>query len=864
MRSDGEDVYIDKSSNNQGNSLLAALRNIVIIGILFLPSVIVGYAIFSLLRWFRLRPYIVSVISLFVVVVLIGLWWGLDYNQQLVDYFTGGWAGLRDNWTDLLPSVLTVYAIIGVAFGWFSAMFKARDMRKRPELLEFSGYWMYQFTYRKTPFEIYRRNKKVRGLKDGSFREDDRAPLGVDEEDDTLVSRYDAEAVQHLLITGGTGSGKTISMLSLIKNDIRSSKPVFVVDLKRSPDLASKLAKWTHDYGGEFYHFVNGAPETYDIPYSPCQSYYDPLKSGSNTSKQDMILSMREYDANSAVYKSNMQRLLSVIFNFTTVVRKLRESEYEKYGRNTICNDIDWDRGGMHMLFSASKMENFKQLLNTCADLNNPKISPIAQEVLNEIGGKHKSMLVHSLGELQGQLQIIIASEYGDWMQSVQGGRNIGLYDASVTPGSVVLFSLNSDDEKEFARFVGSIIMSDITRVSAERRNKDDSNLVNIYIDEFQILVPDSVTDLLEKSRASAMGVTLAQQSLSQVMKSAAGDGSAYLESILDTCSSFIFHAGAGYDTAERMAKIVGEHDVEVYSTNKRQNRYFFSFNFREDREGLTNTKLERRWIVEPSRFQNLSSPTKSNNYKSTAIIIKKASADPRYKNQTGSKVRETWMIPEDEVLEKVYEPSNSETRRIYDERHSEVRDDADYGSLDGLDALGGMQLTDDDVDGVVSDGDMEYQQDTGGRRRDEGASHAVQEDPFSDDYSEHSELDEDEEDWSLEHLEEIAESGEMEEGFSPVREEAPQRREVERKTVQRPPQRTQQRSQQNTPQRAQRTQQNTSQRAQRPQQRTDREQEPDEMQSGEMESDEMQYEEQEPQPPTRRKRLESIPLPDL
>src|SRR5699024_9277835 len=204
-----------------------------------------------------------------------------------------------------------------------------------------------------------------------------------------------------------------------------------------------------------------------------------------------------------------------------------------------------------------------------------------------------------------------------------------------------------------------------------ERRNKDIMNQVNVYIDEFQILVPDTVTDLLEKSRASQMGITLAQQSLQQVMKNT-NNGEAYLNSIIDTCSSFVFHAGAGYETAEKMSRIVGKDWFETYSISKRQDRFFFSINWKNNRQGMTRTGQEQLWIVDPSRFQNLSAPTAANNYCSTAMIIKKASADENFQSDKGAAVRETWMIPEAEILEDHYKPTNSEAQSIYNKNKRE------------------------------------------------------------------------------------------------------------------------------------------------------------------------------------------------
>lgn len=176
--------------------------------------------------------------------------------------------------------------------------------------------------------------------------------------------------------------------------------------------------------------------------------------------------------------------------------------------------------------------------------LNGSKIiyvnSPIAKQAaeLVEALRVKGSPLLHALEELRGQMRTIIVSEYGQWMKTGNqpGDREINLYDALGKDGSVVLFSLNSDSEKDFAQFVGAMILADLTNISALRRNTGANNQVNIYIDEFQAVPPTAVTSLLEKSRASFMAMTLAQQSFDQVVASAKTAGEVYLNSILDTC----------------------------------------------------------------------------------------------------------------------------------------------------------------------------------------------------------------------------------------------------------------------------------------------------------------------------------------
>ncbi|MFS8541206.1 MAG: TraG/TraD/VirD4 family protein, partial [Tissierellales bacterium] len=114
--------------------------------------------------------------------------------------------------------------------------------------------------------------------------------------------------------------------------------------------------------------------------------------------------------------------------------------------------------------------------------------------------------------------------------------------------------------------------MSDLSRVSALKNAKGDTTHFGVYIDEFQTLDPGTVKDNLEKARSSKMYITLSLQSIDQIVSAVeSGDGEAMANAIIDTCANFIFHDGSGYDTAEKMSKIIGKSDRYIYRTTSNE-----------------------------------------------------------------------------------------------------------------------------------------------------------------------------------------------------------------------------------------------------------------------------------------------------
>ena len=456
---------------------------------------------------------------------------------------------------------------------------------------------------------------------------------------------FEVDSPSHLFLCTESfiATHNTVTMQSLLLSDINNGIPLILIDMKRSPEFASKLATWTKNAGGDFYHFVNGDPEHYDVPNSPGQAFYDPLKAGTPTAKADMVLGMREYDTASAVYKANMQQLLQVLFPML------------KYADKSKAKGINWKNGGIYELASAISGSNITDLAIACEG------TPIEHEAeAIDMETRGKTGIAHAVKELQGQMRTIVASEYGRWLKTdpTGQGKSIDLFELTQKPGSVVLFSLNSDSEPDFARFIGSMIMADITNVSARRRNHQLGNQVNVYIDEFQAINPSSVAGLLEKSRESKIAMTLAQQSFEQIVASTAHNGEAYLLSIMDTCSNFIVHAGSTEDSAERLAKILGKEWVDTYRATNKNKSFFLSVNWANKRNQTVQTSREERWKFAPSRFMELSSPDKNNNFKATAVVVNKTCSDPLYKGRSGAVARTVWMIPPDEVLEKYYSPT--------------------------------------------------------------------------------------------------------------------------------------------------------------------------------------------------------------
>lgn len=470
----------------------------------------------------------------------------------------------------------------------------------------------------------------------------------ADNPEDYLCFTVDSPSHLYLVTRNYIPTHNTVTMLSLIQNDILAGNPLCIIDFKKSPDFIYFLSKWAKDNNRKFYHFVNGKPGTYKNPYQENgQATYDPLSTGGATAKADMILNLRSWDSASEVFKKRTQDVLGSLFFLL-----------ERTPRSA-APGIDWESGGLAQFVSALDLNNFKGMIEHMAkDMQAGTLTPgdirrynILTDLYRELSSKTKSDLKAQIIELSSIARTLIVSNYGDWLAKGASDNHIDLMEiATSQEAPIVLFSFNQQEEPEFAKYIGSIVMSDLSRVSALKNAKGDTNRFGVYIDEFQTLDPTTVKDNLEKARSSRMYITLSLQSIDQIISSAASQGEALANAILDTTANFIFHDGSGYDTAEKMSKIIGKTERYVYKTTSKSNNKIFKYRLMSIDKAMISRDMKEDWLVPPQEFQSLESPVASNGYKATAYVINKSPDDIRFKRSGGALARKVHVVVEEET----------------------------------------------------------------------------------------------------------------------------------------------------------------------------------------------------------------------
>ena len=115
-----------------------------------------------------------------------------------------------------------------------------------------------------------------------------------------------------LLVTGSTGSGKSTTMLSIMKQAIEKKKPVVFFDYKGETEILDKIQAFTNKLNIPYYEFsVRGSNFS-----------YDPLVNLNETGKVEAILNTRRWSTDGADehYKTSMQLAIQQLI-----------SSYDKY-----------------------------------------------------------------------------------------------------------------------------------------------------------------------------------------------------------------------------------------------------------------------------------------------------------------------------------------------------------------------------------------------------------------------------------------------------------------------------------------------------------------------------------------------------
>lgn len=633
MIRDENDVVLNKEEKKDNDFVLYLVLGIV--GLILLPSIVIGYLLFFIL--FRTLHYknsfnipviiIPSIIILSIVFIFIP--------------------------DSLVWKYIYITLIVGPIIGIILCITQSIKLKKHPEIkLQIGPY--YNFKYNENIFDRLRRNKLKEELSEGELNSSEAIPLGMlvepvelqnNKQYDSIepVYMYYDDAYKGTFVSGTTGSGKSVTLLQMMENTAQVGYPLIVIDFKKGQNISYHLSRMAKKYNRKFYHFINGTSTGELAQY---QSSYDPL--AAKEGQTDLILGMRTWDAASEVYKNRQISLLQTIF---FLLNNLDEKDVPNF---------PWNEGGISQFVAALQIPNLFDLIQAYArkiDKTNPdrnmelKLQSL-QEVYNDLIAP-KSILKEQLDGLSVTMKNLTMSSYSNSLYKGSHGENhIDLSKMCMDEdGPIILFQFSPNAEPEFAKYMGSIIVSDIKRAFGHKEVLDNKLPCGIFMDEFQTIDIDLIADIVAKVRSAKGFPVLSSQSILQLAANADSNASYKIDAFVEVINNFIVHNGASDNEAERFSKILGKTSKVSYKITEDNSSGLFKKN-----KQMINKSESLEYRLEPNKLQKIAAPTEANNYRAECYLIQKSTNESQFAKLGYGIARKVFLIPNKDVLSKVPE----------------------------------------------------------------------------------------------------------------------------------------------------------------------------------------------------------------
>ncbi len=371
---------------------------------------------------------------------------------------------------------------------------------------------------RRRPLEERLRSRRERrALARRRPRADGAIPIGLDERG-TVVAISPQELAQHALVLGATGSGKTTTVLQLLRGLLAPASGLVVVDLKGDPDLTRELREIAEERERPFELW------TFEGPAS-----WNPLAHGDATELMDKLIGLEEWSE--PHYKRAAQRYLHSVLRALELAR-----ERPELGRVTALLAPEALPAFVHSPEGrAIPPAERKRLDLYCAQLDRS-----SQSAIQGLGNR---------------LALLAETRAGAQLRGAPGA--IDLY-RTLAEGRLTVFSLDSQKYGETAAHVAALVAQDLKTVAsarlAGRQRGAAAPTAYLALDEFSAMRSDHVLGLLARGRSSGIAVILATQELADLARIEP----AFAEQVLGNTNVKLIHRQDVPESAERLAGVAG------------------------------------------------------------------------------------------------------------------------------------------------------------------------------------------------------------------------------------------------------------------------------------------------------------------
>ncbi|MGX2962108.1 type IV secretion system DNA-binding domain-containing protein (plasmid) [Peribacillus sp. JNUCC 23] len=558
-----------------------------IIGLLFFLPVMLGMLIFAIINLFR-RDWI-SYAALATGAII--LFWQFQSGRILsyfgliselnIPYMSAGVEKLLNQGNAIAATSSSYIVLLGLAFlfsfGFFifaKYFWKKRVTTKSGDVLK---------KKEEQKYKAFRKNRvKYLGKKQLQYRNKLSTEVFVGYTDfKERIAIGANELNYHMLATGGTGTGKTTLIASLMEAALQQEKPVIFMDGKGERKSMLEFKALCEAYGRKVYLFSEMDELT-----------YNPIKNGTPTETRDKLMSLFSFssEGDGAYYTDIASRYLQLVVKLIDeagVPREIKtiakltsfkymseffrehstqeeiEEEFEMEVEEEVLvekesqTSLDDDLSGF-LLSTEPKTETVKKVVVKKRKRSVTKLEEGMQRIKKVLDDEFPEEIVEGcLTRLKMQLGELLESDLGHLF--VESANGIDLQ--KITDNNdVVIFSISGSRYADYIKKIGKMIILDVNSLVAYRQDQGRKSIFGVY-DEFSAYGDRRIVDIVNKSRSAGFECIISTQTLSDID----AIDPVMTEQIISNCNIIATGRVNSSKDAERIAQVFGTYsDREI------------------------------------------------------------------------------------------------------------------------------------------------------------------------------------------------------------------------------------------------------------------------------------------------------------
>ncbi len=317
--------------------------------------------------------------------------------------------------------------------------------------------------------------------------------IGVNNDRNTQTHIYmsDEDRLRHMYVIGQTGTGKTTFLKNIIAQDIARGEGVCMID----------------PHGNDIQDILSIIPQerVEDL------IYFDP-----GFTARPMALNMLEYDPNYPEQKTFVVNELLSIFNKLFDMKTAGGPMFEQYFRNSVLLVMEDPNTGNTLLDVSRVLSDkaFRELkLSKCT---NPVVVQFWREIAAKAGGE--ASLQNIVPYITSKFDVFLSNDI--MRPIIAQEKSVLNFREIMDSKKILLVNLSKGRLGDInANLIGLILVGKILMAALSRADSFGKSMPNfyLYIDEFQNITTNSISQILSEARKYNLSLTIAHQFIAQL-----------------------------------------------------------------------------------------------------------------------------------------------------------------------------------------------------------------------------------------------------------------------------------------------------------------------------------------------------------